>query len=135
LLQSSIEYYSHINPLTFDVTVYRGLKSGGAKLLPLYHSRHGEVIVRSSFPSISLKREYVIDHCITDNDGILFEIRLHPGDTAATIWNDAGFATEREILIAASSGFMIESVESTDIPMQIADSVTQLTIPLIKMLY
>jgi hypothetical protein len=30
---------------------------------------------------------------------------------------------------------MIESVESIDIAMQMADSVTQLTIPLIKMTY
>jgi hypothetical protein len=45
LLQSSIEYVQNINPFLKDVIVYRGFKAGGGKLIPLYHSMVGEVIV------------------------------------------------------------------------------------------
>jgi hypothetical protein len=135
LLQSSIEYYSHIHPLPNDVIVYRGLESGGTQLRPLYHSMIGEVIVWSSFASTSLKQESAIADFITDEDSILFEISLHPGDTAARISDHSSFTNESEILIAASSGFMVESVEMIDISKQNEGHVKQLTIPLVKLIY
>jgi hypothetical protein len=56
LLQSSIEYYSHIKPLSSDMTVYRGIQQGGKILLPLYESLIGEVIVWPSFTNTSTNR-------------------------------------------------------------------------------
>jgi hypothetical protein len=88
LLQSSIEYDSHIHPLSTEIVVYRGFKSGGSKLIPLYHSMIGEVIVWSSFTSTSMKQESVIENYIAVEDSILFEILLHRGDAAACIWDD-----------------------------------------------
>jgi hypothetical protein len=135
LLQSSIEYWSHIHPLPNDVIVYRGLKSGGAQLIPLYHSMIGEVIVWSSFTSTSLTPESAINNFITDEDSILFEISLHPGDTATRIWDHSRFTNEYEVLIAASSGFMVKSVEMINIPKRKEGQVNQLTIPLVKLIY
>jgi hypothetical protein len=128
LIQSSIEYLSHVHPLSTAIVVHRGFKSGAQKLIPLYHSMIGEVIVWSSFTSTSMHRECVIDQFITDEDSILFEILLHPGDAAACVWDYSRFSSELEVLIAAASGFMVESVESIDV-------VKQLTIPLVKLSY
>jgi hypothetical protein len=77
----------------------------------------------------------VIDDFIEDDDSILFEILLHPGDAAAEMWKDSYFESESDILIAASSGFMVESVEMTDISKEVEGNVTQLTIPLVKLSY
>jgi hypothetical protein len=132
LLQSSIEYCSQMNRFPSDIIVYRGLKSGGGKLIPLYHSMVGEKIVWSSFTSTSTNRDYVIENFITGEDSILFEIVLHPGDIAACIEDYSRFDYESEVLIAASSGFMIESV---DISMESEGNVKQFTIPLVKLSY
>jgi prephenate dehydrogenase len=95
----------------------------------------GEVIVWSGFTSASLKRESMITDFITSKDSILFEILLHPGNTAAHVWDHSMFTSESEILIAASSVFMVESVESIDIAMEMIDNMTQLMIPLVKLIY
>jgi hypothetical protein len=49
VLQPSIEYIKCIHPFQSDVIVYRGLQTGGKKLIPLYVSMIGEIIVWSSF--------------------------------------------------------------------------------------
>jgi hypothetical protein len=135
LLQSSIESYSHIQPLPSNIIVYRGLRSGGGKLIPLYHSMIGEVIVWPSFASTSTDRDYVIERFITDEDSILFEILLRPGDSAVSIQACSEFHRESEISIAASSVFIIDSIDSVNIPVREADRRDKFTIPLVKMSY
>jgi hypothetical protein len=115
LLQSSIHYYSRIEPLLTNTTVYRGIDQRGQLLVPLYESMVGEVIVWPSFTSTSTNRTFVIEKFIRGEDSLLFEISLHPGDDAAAIHNFSFYRGESEILIAASSGFMVEEVSSIDI--------------------
>jgi hypothetical protein len=132
LLQSSIEYCSHIHPLTSDLILYRAFKCGGVKLIPLYESMIEEVIVWSSFTSTSTDRDSVIEHFITGNDSILFEILLHPGDAAVCIEDHSEVPSESEVLIAASSGFIVESVELVDVEIETANGVRELKIPQVK---
>jgi TPR repeat protein len=115
LLQSSIEYCSHIRPLLLNMIVYRGIQQNGKMLVPLYESMIGEVIVWPSFTSTSINRDFVISAFIKGDDSLLFEIALHPGDVAVAIEAYSAYAGESEILIAASSGFMVEDVEWIDI--------------------
>jgi hypothetical protein len=133
--QSSIEYCSHINRFPSDIVVYRGLKSGGVKLIPLSHSMMGEIIVWPSFASTSTDRDNAIEHFITGEDSILFEILLHPGDAAVCIQAYSQFGDESEILIAASTGFINDSIESVDIPVRDVDREDEFTIPHVKMNY
>jgi hypothetical protein len=135
LLQSSIEYCSHTRPLTSDLIVYRGIKVGGSQFIPLYQSMIGEVIVWPSFTSTSTTREYVINQFITGSDSILFEILLHPGNVAVFIENYSDYASESEVLIAALTGFMVESVESVDVERKTENGRTQFTIPLVHLSY
>jgi hypothetical protein len=74
----------------------------------------------------------VIEHFITDEDSILFEILLHPGDIAVCIESYSRFDYESEILIAASSGFNVESVESINI---VREANHELKIPVVKLSY
>jgi hypothetical protein len=111
LLQSSIEQYSHIQLLSSNLTVYRGIQQHGRLLMPLYESMIGEVIVWPGFTSTSMKRDFVISKFIRGADSLLFEISLHTGDAAVSIGDFPDFPLESEILIAASSGFMVEDVE------------------------
>jgi hypothetical protein len=135
LLQSSIQYCSQMSRLPSDMIVYRGIAVGGLRLAPLYHSMVREVIVLPSFTSISKKRNYVIKHFIEDEDSILFEIMIHPGDIAACVHNYSEFPTEFEILIAATSGFIVESVEMLDIEKENRDCLINIPLPLIKISY
>jgi hypothetical protein len=135
LLQSSIEYSSHTRPLTSDLSVYRGIKVSGSQFIPLYQSMIGEVIVWPSFTSTSTNQQYVINHFITGSDSILFKILLHPGNVAVHIENYSDYASESEVLIAASTGFMVESVESVDIVKEAENGMTQFTIPLVHLSY
>jgi hypothetical protein len=115
LLQSSIEYWSHIQPLLSDMTVYRGIQQHGRMFAPLYESMIGEVIVFPGFTSTSIDRDLVILKFINGEDSLLFEISLHPGDVAAAIHDYSDHRDELEILIAASSGFMVDEVEWIEI--------------------
>jgi hypothetical protein len=103
LLQSSLEYYSHYNPLSNDIVVYRAFASDGVRLAPLYESMIDEVIVWSSFTSTSTDRDHVIEHFVKNGDGILLEIALHPGNAAISIEEHSVHQLESEILIAAST--------------------------------
>jgi hypothetical protein len=104
LLQSSLEYCSHYYPLSKECVVYRGYRSGGVRLAPLYESMIDEVIVWSGFTSTSTNRAYVMRQFIKDEDSILFEIALHPGDVAVSMRQYSVILLESEILIAASLG-------------------------------
>jgi hypothetical protein len=135
LLQSSIEYHSFHNPLSDDIIVYRGFASGGQQLAPLYESMIDEVIVWSGFTSTSTNRAYVIKKFLKDEDSILFEITLHPGDVAISISEYSVNPSESEILIAASTGFKIKGVEYIDVELQNSDCLSVVTIPLVKLSY
>jgi hypothetical protein len=135
LLQSSLEYCSYHHPLSKDVIVYRGFQSGGKRLAPLYGSMINEVIVWSSFTSTSTNRAYVINHFIKNEDSILFEIALHPGNVAVSIKQYSAIPSESEILIAASTGFKIEGVEYIELEIQKSDSLSVVMIPLVKLSY
>jgi hypothetical protein len=75
----------------------------------------GEVIVWPGFTSTSPDRESVESHFIGGADSLLFEIKLHAGDIAVDIHESSVFEGESEILIAASSGFKVKSVDWIDI--------------------
>jgi hypothetical protein len=135
LLQSSLNCYSHKHPLSEDVVVYRSLETGGRRFATLYESMIDEVIVWLGFTSTSLDRDYVINHFMKDEDSILFEIILHPGDIAACIEDYSAVASESEILIAASTGFRVEGVEYADFEKTESDDWSTVTIPVVKLSY
>jgi hypothetical protein len=114
LLQSSIEYLSRLRPLQEDIQVYRGFRSRGSYFASLFESMIGDVIVWAGFTSTSTDRDRVIADFI-EEDGILFKINLHVGDVGVSICNYSQFKSENEILIAASSGFRVESVDFKDV--------------------
>jgi TPR repeat protein len=118
LLQSSIEYCSHIQPLSSDMIVYRGIQQHGRMLAPLYESMIGEVIIWRGFTSTSTNRDFVLSRFIEGEDSMLFEILLHPGDVATSICDYCEHEDESDILIAASSGFMVDEVEEISIDCQ-----------------
>jgi hypothetical protein len=98
-----------------NVIVYRGIQQHGQLLIPLYESMIGEVIVFPGFTSTSTKREFVISRFIKGEDSLLFEISLHPDDVAVAIDVFSDYPSESEIMIAASSGFMVEEVDWIEI--------------------
>jgi hypothetical protein len=63
----------------------------------------------------------VIEHFIAEDESILFEILLHPGDVA--------------VLVAASSGFIVESVELVNVKIETTNGVKALKIPQVKLSY
>jgi hypothetical protein len=115
LLQSSIEYFSHMQPLSSPMVVYRGISQPRKMLVPLYESMIGEVIVWPGFTSTSTDRDFVILQFIRKEESMLFEISLHPGDVAVAIHEYSDHENESEVLIAASSGFTVEAVEWVEI--------------------
>jgi hypothetical protein len=115
LLQSSIEYVSYASPLRSDLVVYRGISQGGVNLSLLYESMINDVVFWAGFTSTSTLRDHVIDHFITDEDSLLFEITLHRGDSAVFMQEYSVFPNECEVLIAASSGFLVRSVDEITI--------------------
>jgi hypothetical protein len=112
LLQSSIEYQSRTDPLPSDIVVYRGLRSDGLRLSSLYESMKGKLFVWRGFTSTSKNRQCVIDEFVKSEEGILFEIKLHPGDVAVDIRRYSDHPHEAEVLIASSSVFRVESVDN-----------------------
>jgi hypothetical protein len=80
VLPSTWECCSHHLLLSNDIIVYRGFPNGGVRLAPLYESMIDEVIVWLIFTSTSTHRECVIKRFMKDEESILFEIALHPGD-------------------------------------------------------
>jgi hypothetical protein len=111
LLQSSISYCAYKSPIVKDQIVYRGMPSRGSELAPLDESYIDRVIVWPSFTSTSLNRELVMETFVKSSEGILFESTLHPGAIATNISGYSVHPEESEVLIAAMSGFIVESVD------------------------
>jgi hypothetical protein len=137
LLQSSIECSAHAHPLESEFVVYRGIRRDGARLVSLYESMIGEMIVWPGFTSTSTERDCVLEEFILDEDSMLFEITLYPGSVAVDLHRSqiSAHEYESEILIAASSGFVIDEVDHLDIPNRGPDRRSILRIPLIRMRY
>jgi hypothetical protein len=135
LLQSSIEYRSHEVPIRENLVVYRGIELAGDFGL-LYESMIGDIVVWHGFTSTSMDRDYVLKHYIKDDNSVLFEIELHPGDVAVLIEAHSEYCSEREILIAASTGFEVLSVDYADVslPQQNGGSIL-VHIPIVKLNY
>jgi hypothetical protein len=110
LLQSSIEQSALATPLTDEWTVYRGFASDGRSCALLYETMVGEVIVWRGFSSASLDRALVISSFVKSAAGVLFEIALPAGAVAVSIAEFSEY-DESEVLIAASTGFLVDSVD------------------------
>jgi hypothetical protein len=117
LLQSSIAFRSRDRPLRENLVVYRGVEQS-YESVQLYESIVGNVVVWPGFTSTSTDRDYMLNHFITDENSVLFEIELHPGDVAVMIEEYSDFQLEREVLIAASTGFTVVSVTYADVSVQ-----------------
>jgi hypothetical protein len=74
LRQSSIEYWSRIQPVASEMIVCRGLRREGKKLAPLYESMIDEIIVWPRFTSASTDRQLVLSRFIEGEDSLLFEM-------------------------------------------------------------
>jgi hypothetical protein len=111
LLQSSIQECACNLPIREDQVVYRGLPSRGSELAAIYASSIGQAIVWPSFTSTSKDIECVMRDFIQSSEGILFEITLCAGAVATAIDRYSAIPIEHEVLIAAMSGFMVESID------------------------
>jgi hypothetical protein len=110
LLQSAIEQHSFAHPLTAECTVYRGFPSNGRAHALVYETVVGDVIVWRGFSSTTTDKARVISEFVGSLTGVLFEILLPPGAVAVSIAEFSDHPCESEILIAASTGFLVESV-------------------------
>jgi hypothetical protein len=135
LLQSSIHWFSRARPIVRVHRVYRGFVTGRNDLLQVYESIIGRVFVWPAFTSTSTDRDLVLRHFTTEDEGILFEIELHPGDIGASIRDYSQYQDEHEILIAPRSGFTVRSVEYLDLPRRTPDSVGRVRMPVVKLAY
>jgi hypothetical protein len=135
LLQSSIQFRSCENPIRENVFVYRGV-GGASHLVMLYESMIESVVVWSEFTKASTDCDYVLNHLIRDEDWILFEIELHPGDVAVEIEGYSEHESGDEVLIAPSTGFKVVSVDDTEISICGEDgSSTLLHFPTVRLSY
>jgi hypothetical protein len=139
LLQLSIEYCAYKSPITADLFVYRGFASKGSELGALDESLIGRIIVWKGFTSTSLDLESVMRQYVQSSEGILFEITLHPGAVAPDISRDSAIRSESEVLIAAMTGFFVESVDYLSYQQKDAadehSTSIDLTIPRVKLSY
>jgi hypothetical protein len=101
LLQAVIESRSTLRD---PGLVYRGFGRGGHELAGLYASLIDKVIIWRGFSTASKDRDFIIQEFVRRRDGILFEIVLGRGAIAAD-------GEGNEVIIAAESGFKINSVE------------------------
>jgi hypothetical protein len=77
----------------------------------------------------------VISRFIHGQDSLLFEISLHPGDVALAISEYSDHKNESEILIAASSGFMIDEIEWIGIHLNSGSGFRELKIAQVRLSY
>jgi hypothetical protein len=70
LLQSSIEYHSHTNPIRENLIVHRGIQRTAA-FAQLYESMIGDIVVWPGFTSTSADRDYLLRYFVTGEDCIL----------------------------------------------------------------
>jgi hypothetical protein len=133
LLQSSIEYCSRQEPLEGDLIVYRGFPEHGSVIGPLYESMVGEMIILREFVSTSTELEVVKSHFMNGTDPILFEISLHPGDAAVAIRRYSAHPDEFEVLIAASTGFIVEAVDQISTQDGLSSGMSCVNVPRVKL--
>jgi hypothetical protein len=97
----------------------------------------GNVVVWPGFTSTSRDRDYVLETFITDEDCVLFEIEVHPGDIAVNIQGQSRYEHEHEILIPASTAFKVLSVDDVDvsIPARGLDPPSVLGISVVRLSY
>jgi TPR repeat protein len=136
LLQSSIEYLWHTEPFEENAVVYRGI-TGSRDFGSLYFSMIGDVVVWPGFTSTSRDRDYVLKTFITNEDCVLFEIEVHPGDIAVNIQGQSRYQHEDEILIPASTAFKVISADDVDvlIPARGRNPPSVLRISVVKLSY
>jgi TPR repeat protein len=135
VVQSSIECRSHENPILENLVVYRGI-GGAADRLMLYESTIDDVVVWSEFTIASTDRDSALNYCITHEECVLFEIELHPGDVAVVPEQHAEDQLGNQVLIAASTGFKVLSVDETDVSIQGEDGCLNLFhIPIVRLSY
>jgi hypothetical protein len=116
LLQSSIHDYAFKHSIAEGQVVYRGLPRRGSDLGSLYASLIGQIIVWKGFTSTSSDITCVMDTFVGGSEGILFEITLCAGAVATALDRDSTNPTEYEVLIAAMSGFMVNSIDYIPAP-------------------
>jgi hypothetical protein len=133
LLQSSIEQWSHLHPLKESCVVYRGFRSDGDKHALLYQSMIGDVVVLDGFVSASQDKDLVISSFVESDSGLLFEISLPAGAVAVSIVPFSDYPGESEILIAASSGFLVDSVDEISVVNR--ETGLEFNIPCVKLTY
>jgi hypothetical protein len=75
----------------------------------------GNVVVWPGFTSTSIDCNSVLRSFIHNEDSVLFKIDLHPGDVAVRIEEYSEYGSEQEVLIAASTGFEVLSVDYADV--------------------
>jgi hypothetical protein len=139
LLQSSIHECACKWPIAEDQVVYRGLSSRGSELGLLYASLIGQIIVWKGFTSTSSNIACAMQDFVQCSDGILFEITLRIGAIATAINRYSAIPNEHEILIAAISGFVVDSIDYIPAPQLGQGGTTRCsadsTIPKVKLRY
>jgi hypothetical protein len=135
LLQSSIACRSQENPIRENVVVYCGI-GGASDVVMLYESMIDDVVVWCEFTRAFTDRDYVMNELITDDDFVLFEIELHPGDVAVLIEGSSDDQIGDEFLIAASTGFKVVSVEETEVSICGEDGILNFFhLPIVRLSY
>jgi hypothetical protein len=77
-----------------------------------------------------------LNHLIIDEDCVLFEIELHPGEVAVELERAAEDRSGNEVVIAASTGFRVDSVEPTDVSIPAEDgSLNLFHLPIVRLSY
>jgi hypothetical protein len=133
LLQSSIAFRSRSRPLRENFVVYRGIEQC-YEFVPLYKSIAGNVVFLPRLTSTSTDRNYILNHFITDENSVLFEIELHAGDMAVRIEEYFNFRLEREFLITALIGCKVLSVTYADVSVQLdSGGSISLRIPVVRL--
>jgi hypothetical protein len=94
----------------------------------------GDVIISPGFTSTSMDRDRAIAY-FTAQDGILFEINLHTGDVGVSIRDYSSFESENEVLIAASSGLRVDSVDFISVEGRELNSSLLVPFPIVTLSY
>jgi hypothetical protein len=94
--------------LSNDVIVDGGSRSGGERFTPLYELMIDEVIIWSGFRSISTDRDPVFKDFLNNEDSILFETVLYPGNAAVCI-ADPGFQDQSSAKLKKRNMSIIQS--------------------------
>jgi hypothetical protein len=117
-----------------DSPVRRAVHSGLSQIVGHFKRMILQSLLRPMW-KILRKHFYSPLHFIKNEDNILFEIVLHPGDIAICIADHSVTASESEILIAELTGFKMDQIESIDLEITESDDLNYVRIPVVKMCY